>query len=252
MTATSSREFIAAMQVTLDGYILGPEGESDWVDSWADGLGLLPEVDAFVLGGGMFPDYEQFWTTILDDPATAPEWLGRAAYDREIEYALVAATTPHLVLSTTLNDASWPTARLVRDLDALRAFKARAGNPVYVVGGPGLVTRLINAELLDELRLIVHPVAVGAGRSVFGEIHRRQELHLLRAEPTRSGRMILAYQLAGEGQAPPGLPPLRAGWAGGPSPPFAFTMGGWRAWRTSTRCSRVMWRSRSNVSTGCT
>ena len=42
MTTTPSRPFIAAMQVTLDGYILGPEGESDWVDSWADGLELLP------------------------------------------------------------------------------------------------------------------------------------------------------------------------------------------------------------------
>jgi hypothetical protein len=55
MTAASPRPFIAAMQVTLDGYIL-PEGEADWVDSWADGLELLPPVDAFVLGGGMFPD----------------------------------------------------------------------------------------------------------------------------------------------------------------------------------------------------
>ena len=53
MTTTSSRPFIAAMQVTLDGYILGPAGEADWVDSWADGLDLLPEVDAFVLGGGL-------------------------------------------------------------------------------------------------------------------------------------------------------------------------------------------------------
>ena len=59
MTTTSSRPFIAAMQVTLDGHILGPDGEADWVDSWADGLELLPEVDAFVLGGGMFPDYER-------------------------------------------------------------------------------------------------------------------------------------------------------------------------------------------------
>ena len=48
------------MQVALDGYVVGPEGESEWVDSCADGLDLLPEVDAFVLGGGMFPDDERF------------------------------------------------------------------------------------------------------------------------------------------------------------------------------------------------
>ena len=73
MTTTSPRPFIAAMQVTLDGYILGPEGEADWVDSWADGLELLPQVDTFVLGGGMFPEYEQFWTAILDDPSAASD-----------------------------------------------------------------------------------------------------------------------------------------------------------------------------------
>jgi dihydrofolate reductase len=196
MTEAPSRPFIAAMQITLDGYILGPEGEADWVDSWADALGLLQEVDAFVLGGGMFPDYEQFWTAILNDPAAASEWLGRAPYERELEYARVAAVTPHLVLSTTLSAASWPTARLIRELDELRAFKAQPGNPVYVVGGPGLVTSLINAGLLDELRLIVHPVAVGAGRSVFGEVLRRQELELSSSAPMSAGRMQLTYRLA--------------------------------------------------------
>src|SRR5438270_6093835 len=72
MTAASARPFIAAMQVTLDGYILGPDGEADWVDSWADGLDLRPEVDAFVLGGGMFPEYEQFWAAILATPPRRP------------------------------------------------------------------------------------------------------------------------------------------------------------------------------------
>lgn len=184
------------MQVTLDGHILDSEGKSDWVDSWADGLDLLPPVDAFVLGGGMFPDYEQFWIAALKDPAAVSEWIGRALYEREIEYARVAAATPHLVVSTSLDEVSWPTARLIRELDELRAFKAQGGNPAYVVGGPGLVTSLVNAGLLDELRLIVHPVAVGAGRRLFSEALCHQKLELLRSEPTASGRMILTYRLA--------------------------------------------------------
>jgi hypothetical protein len=68
---TTSRPLISAMQLTLDGY--SSPGDADWVDSWADGLDLLPPVDAFILGGGMFPDYEQFWATILDDPRVASE-----------------------------------------------------------------------------------------------------------------------------------------------------------------------------------
>jgi dihydrofolate reductase len=195
MTTTPSRTLIAAMQVTLDGYILGPEGEVDWVDSWADGLELLPQVDAFVLGGGMFPEYEQFWAAILDDPATVSEWLGRDPYAREVTYARVAAETPHLVLSTTLSQATWPTAQIVRDIDEIRAFKGQAGKPVYVVGGPGLVTSLINGGVLDELRLIVHPVVVGSGTTVFEGIAQRQALDLVATESTESGRVHLTYRL---------------------------------------------------------
>jgi dihydrofolate reductase len=187
----TSRSLIAAMQVTLDGRIQDHDGMSDWVDSWADGLGLLPPIGAFVLGGGMFPQYEQFWTAILDEPDAAAEMLGRAPYPREVEYARLAAETPHLVVSRTLADTSWPSARIVRDLDSLSAFTEQPGKPVYVVGGPGLVAGLIDARLLDELRLIVHPVALGNGRALFA---RRQALELVDAAPMTGGRVSLAYR----------------------------------------------------------
>src|SRR5262249_28848662 len=104
MTPTR-RALISSMQVTLDGYVLGPEGDVDSFGSWADGLELLPPVDAFVLGGGMFPGYEQFWGAVLHDPSAVAEMLGRDPYPREVSYARVAADTPHMVLSTTLTDA---------------------------------------------------------------------------------------------------------------------------------------------------
>ena len=106
----------------------------------------------------------------MEDPTAVSEWLGRDPYPRELAYARVAAETPHLVLSTTLTHTTWPTARIVRDISELHAFKAQAGNAVYVVGGPGLVTSLIEAGVLDELRLIVHPVAVGGGTPLFKRI----------------------------------------------------------------------------------
>jgi dihydrofolate reductase len=199
MNTTTPRALISAMQVTLDGYALPPEGDADSFESWADGLDLLPPVDAFVLGGGMFPGYEQFWTAILDDPRAASEMLGRDPYPREITYARVAAGTPHLVLSKTLTDPHWPTARIVRDIDDIRVLREQPGRPVYVVGGPGLVTSLINAGLLDELRLIVHPVAAGAGQALFEGITERQALDFVSAEPVGSGRVNLTYRLRTDG-----------------------------------------------------
>jgi dihydrofolate reductase len=190
---TLSRPLISAMQVTLDGY--SSEGDADWVDSWADGLELLPPVDAFVLGGGMFSDYEQFWATILDNPSAASDMLGRDPYPREIAYARLAEQTPHLVLSKTLTDPSWPTARIVHDINEISTLRQQPGKAVYVVGGPGLVASLINAGLLDEVRLIVHPVVTGGGTAVFGGIAAPQTLELMSAEPTASGRVNLTYRL---------------------------------------------------------
>ena len=68
MTSNTSRRMIAALQVSLDGFTQGPNGEKDWADSWADAIQLIPDVDTFVLGGRMYPDYGQYWESIYDDP----------------------------------------------------------------------------------------------------------------------------------------------------------------------------------------
>jgi dihydrofolate reductase len=195
MSTTTSRPLIAAMQVTLDGYAIGAEGDS--VDSWADALELLPPVDAFVLGGGMFPGYEWFWGAVLDDPSAVSAMLGRDPYPREVDYARFAAKTPHLVLSTTLQEATWPSARIVRDVSEVAALKQQPGDAVYAVGGPGLVGSLINAGLVDELRLILHPVSAGAGEgeATVGKLPHCQGLELVAAEPLAAGRVYLTYRL---------------------------------------------------------
>lgn len=194
----ASRPFIAAMQVTLDGYSLAPDGTSDWVDSWADSLELVPSTDLFVLGGGMFPGYEVFWTAVREDPQAVAEWVGRDPYPREIAYAGVAAETPHVVLSNTLDKVTWPTARIVREVDELRALKTQPGGAVYVVGGAGLVRTVINEGLLDELRLIVHPIVLGAGASLLDGIAQRQNLELIESEHDAGGRVRLSYRVATE------------------------------------------------------
>ena len=195
MTTSTSRDLITVLQTSLDGRILDADGGSEWVDSWADGLELLPPVDGFVLGAGMFPGYEQFWAAMLEDSAAAAEMLGRTPYPREIAYAQTAAQTEHLVLSATLTDVAWPSARIVRSIEQIRTFKGDGDGTVYVVGGPTLITSLLDAGLLDELRLIVHPILVGAGRSITGVLRSPQHLQLVAAEPAAGGRVTLTYRL---------------------------------------------------------
>ena len=194
MTTSTSMNLIAVLQMTLDGRTLDSAGASDWVDSWADGLELLPPVDAFVLGAGMFSDYEHFWAAMLDDHAAVAEMLGREPYPRETVYAQVASKTEHLVLSTTLAEVTWPSARIVRSIEEIRTFKYDGRGTAYVVGGLTLVTSLLDAGLLDELRLIVHPILVGAGQGITGVLSSPQRLELVATEPAAGGRVTLTYR----------------------------------------------------------
>src|SRR5271169_2997143 len=96
------RKLIAGMKISVDGKVEGPEGAADWVEAWSEDYGLTPQLDACVLGGGMYPGYEWYWTAIKNEP-DKPVWItGGAPTPAEIEWASFAARTPHYVLSSTL------------------------------------------------------------------------------------------------------------------------------------------------------
>jgi hypothetical protein len=71
------RKIIAALQVSLDGFIDGPNEELDWVDSWEDPFDVVGKVDAFILGARMYPGYEQYWQAVLDNPRSILPFTGR-------------------------------------------------------------------------------------------------------------------------------------------------------------------------------
>jgi dihydrofolate reductase len=196
MASNTSRKMIAALQVSLDGFTQGPDrGEADWVDSWADAIQLIPEVDTFVQGAGMYPGYGEYWESIYANPQRVPPYMTRLPSNREIAYAQLAAKTPHFVVSKTLNRVSWPpTARIIRDVAELRTLKGQAGKNIYVVGGATLIASLLNEDLIDELRLIVHPILLGGGKALFAGVNKRRSLNLVQADSTESGRVILTYR----------------------------------------------------------
>ncbi len=185
---------IAALQVSLDGFIQGPNGEKDWADSWTSALGLIPDVDTFVLGARMYPDYGDYWKAIYAAPESAPPFQERIPSKSEIEYAQLAARTRHVVLSSTLTNVSWPAAEIVREVAELGALKSQPGKNIYVVGGATLVASLLNEGLIDELRLIVHPVILGKGQPLFGGVNKRLTLELVQSKSTAWGRVIVAYR----------------------------------------------------------
>lgn len=188
------RTMIAALQVTLDGFIEGPNGELDWVADWNDDFDIRSQIDTCVLGGGMYPGYEQYWTSILADPTAVLPFTDRRPTSGEIDYANFADHTPHVVLSKSLHAVTWKTSRIVRDVDELRSLQHQPGKDIFVVGGATLVSSLMNLGLIDELRLVVHPLVLGGGKALFKDVIGRHPLELVHAEPFDTGHIALTYR----------------------------------------------------------
>ena len=195
MSQHDKRRIIAAMQLSLDGCIEGPDGELDWIDNWEDAYGLMAQVDTCLLGAGMYPGYEQYWTAVLAEPGAPLPFSGKAATQGEVDYANFARRTPHVVLSKTLQVVAWDNTHVVRDLDHIRHLKQQPGKDIHAVGGAALVSSLLEANLIDELRLAIHPIVLGRGKRLFTGVARRHALELLQTRPLPGGAVELSYRV---------------------------------------------------------
>jgi dihydrofolate reductase len=157
------RQIITTMHVTIDGKTVRPDGNIDWVGEGPEAYDFdaFDRVDACVLGRVMYPEYEEYWRGVVAGADDTPEAK---------RYAEFADRTPHYVLTRTVTEFDWPVARAVSDVNDIAALRGEPGGDIFVVGGATTVTSFINAGLLDELRLTVHPLLVGEGSSLFGGV----------------------------------------------------------------------------------
>ena len=185
------RDLIVTENITLDGVIdasagwFAPAGAGDVDQSDLDAA--LTEqreaADAFLTGRRTFEQMRSYWPMQTDDET------GVAAYlDRVQKY----------VVSTTLDDPAWePTTVLRGPLEEdVAALKARPGADIVVTGSVTLVHALVAGGLVDEYRLFLHPVVVGAGARLFAEGTAHPRLTLVEARPFRSGVVLLRYRPA--------------------------------------------------------
>ncbi|OCP24553.1 MULTISPECIES: dihydrofolate reductase family protein [unclassified Ensifer] len=189
------RKVVAGMQMSIDGKIDGPDGYADWVDSWSDTFDLLPEIDACVLGSGMYSGYEQYWSAIKADPHSPLELSGKLPTAEEIEYADFALNTPHYLLSKKLDGVRWANTTVLRDAAGVDALRQRPGKTIYIVGGAQTVSGLLDRGFIDELRLTIHPLVVGEGKALFATIAQRHRLQLNEARSRPDGTVSLVYSV---------------------------------------------------------
>ena len=156
------RKIIVTEFVTLDGVMEAPGGEpshphTGWVgDLMTAEQGEykhqeIVDAEAHLLGRVTYESFAGAW----------PTYEGPMA-DRMNSF-------PKYVVSTTLRDPEWNNTTVLPDLDAVRDLKATDGGPLIVAGSCTLVHGLLGADLVDELRLMVFPVSIGAGMRVFPE-----------------------------------------------------------------------------------
>jgi dihydrofolate reductase len=175
------RRIFAFILVTLDGYYEGPDGEFDWpvVDAEFEEFGIrqLDAADTLMFGRRTYEGMAAYW----------PSKQAEAENDPRVVEQLNGY--PKLVVSRTLPGAGWPPTRVVRDLGELAGVEGE----IAVLGSPQLTGGLIRAGLLDELRIMVAPVVLGAGRSLFAGYGERIPLRLLRTRTFDSGNVLHTY-----------------------------------------------------------
>jgi dihydrofolate reductase len=184
------RRVVVFNQVTLDGYFAGVDGDISWFKG-GDGD---PEWDAFVednaQGGGVLLfgriTYElmaSYWPTPMasrDDPVVA-ERMNHL---------------PKVVFSRTLDKVSWDNTKLVKsDLTAqVRRMKRESGPDMVILGSGSIVSQLTEEGLIDEYQIVVNPVVLGEGRTMFEGVTERLILKLTKTRTFRNGNVLLCYE----------------------------------------------------------
>jgi dihydrofolate reductase len=103
-----------------------------------------------------------------------------------------------IVFSRTLSDASWKNTRLIKEdlFAAVKKLKQEPASDIVILGSGTLVSQLAGKGLIDEYSIIINPIVIGEGRTLFENIDHRINLKLIRTRAFSNGNVLLAYQEA--------------------------------------------------------
>jgi dihydrofolate reductase len=188
------RKLVVSEFVSLDGVMEDPGGAEDYDrGGWSFRIPRGPEgdrfkldelfaADALLLGRVTYEGFAAAWPDISDDQGFAERMNGMAKY----------------VVSSTLEQAAWNNSTVISgDLAAaITELKRQPGANILVAGSARLVSALIELDLVDEYRLMVYPVLLGAGKRLFADGRQAAPLHLREAITVDSGVMMLVYEPA--------------------------------------------------------
>ena len=188
------KKLIWLVDMSLDGFMSGVNGELDWLaadiddEMWADVNDLLSGVDATLFGRVTYQNFENYWPTVPNKPASPKN---------ELDFSHWIEATPKTVVSKTLRKLPWKNSTLLNGDVAteIARMKSGYGKSVLMFGSCNLASCLLEMRLIDELHMRIHPVILGAGRPLFRE-RSEHKLTLMKSRLFGSGVAEVRYEVS--------------------------------------------------------
>lgn len=182
------RKLKLQMQLSVDGFVAGPNGEMDWMEwNWGDDIndyvGAITEpVSTIIIGRKLAEGF-------------IPYWKDAAEKDEPIKGAEKFNTTPKVVFTKTMDSNPWENTHLATGTleDEIAKLKSETGGDIIAYGGGTFVSSLIKAGVIDEYYLLVNPTIIGKGMPIFSEISEKNALKLIEAKAFECGITALHY-----------------------------------------------------------
>lgn len=192
------RKIIATEFFTLDGLMSDPKDQMDWVTSnFSEDIGkyeddLYDNADTLLLGRVTYKIFESYWPSAATNPSTPKDG---------IEMAHKINSINKIVFSNTLENVGWENTTLVKEIipQEIIELKRQPGRNMLIVGSASITQQFANLGLIDEFHLLIHPIILGSGKSLFNNIKDRVDLKLLKTREFESGVILLTYMPAQAG-----------------------------------------------------
>jgi dihydrofolate reductase len=183
------RKIILDLAVSLDGFIEGPNGEIDWCIMDGDGSDFEEFIDSIdtIFYGRVSYDLWGNWNP--DDRAGdfLQKIYRKIHMKKKYVFSHQEAYRPE--------DVTVVRSEVVKNVKAITQAE---GKDIWLYGGADLITTFLNEDLIDVIRLAVHPVLLGDGKALFSNIGERKNLTLVSSTASTAGLLLLIYEIKGK------------------------------------------------------
>lgn len=186
------RKLKLQMQMTINGYVAGPNGENDWMTWNPDNEfiafmnSMLDTSDTLLLGRKTAESIIKFWKETADQNPAHP-------------FAKKIVDIPKVVFTKTLDKSIWNNTTLAKgnlaeEIADLKKSRQGGSKDILVFGGAGFVSSLIKEGLINEYHLIINPTAMGNGMTIFNSLDRIQKFSPIESKLYSGGKTVLSFK----------------------------------------------------------